>query len=90
MFLVAFRLVMFRINERKVSLGQKGVIKRYLSQLLGSSRKRLKAYILVMFLHFIVFFFTMLCMFFALLSGRNFSKFLSMTTCIRQCIIVAL
>jgi len=56
---------MFRINERKVYLGQKGVIKRYLSKLLGSSRKRLKAYILVMFLHFIIFFFTMLCMFFA-------------------------
>lgn len=56
MFHVACRLVMFRINERKVYLGQKGVIKRYLSQLLGSSVKDLRL-LYKTSLHFIVFFF---------------------------------
>lgn len=55
MFHVACRLVMFRINERKVYLGQKGVIKRYLSQLLGSSVKDLRL-LYKSSLHFIVFF----------------------------------
>lgn len=58
MFHVAFRLVMSRINERKVSLGRKGVIRMYVSQLLGSSSKRLKASLQVLFsAFFIVFFF---------------------------------
>lgn len=63
---------MFHINERKVSLGQKGVIRRYQSQLLCSSSNMLKASI--------VFFFILLCLFFAVLWGINFSKFLSIAT----------
>lgn len=67
---------MFRINERKASLGQKGVIRRYLSQLLGSSSKRLKASNKSCFLHFIVFFFMLMCLFFAVLWGIKFLKIL--------------
>lgn len=90
MFHIAFRLVMFRINERKVYLGQKGVIKRYLSQLLGSSRKRLKASIQVMFPAFYSFLFYNALHVLCRTVGINFSKFLSVTTCTRQCIIVTL